>query len=161
MALLASTGLRNKVLDTGSIKSVLADGFIHVYSSTIGNIPATADAAIDPGVHTKLLTVYGDGISAGLNLGTASGGAIGKAAGETWAGTVLATGNAVFFRYVGSADTGVLSTAEPRLQGLRRVMLATADAHALYAGFGFHAPARPEVLMEIHRPDVYTRGEAS
>ena len=49
----------------------------------------------------------------------------------------------------------------PRLQGLRRVMLATADAHALYAGFGFHAPARPEVLMEIHRPDVYTRGEAS
>ena len=51
--------------------------------------------------------------------------------------------------------------ADPRLQGLRRVMLATADAHALYAGFGFHAPARPEVLMEIHRPDVYTRGEAS
>ena len=51
--------------------------------------------------------------------------------------------------------------AEPRLQGLRRVMLATADAHALYAGFGFRAPARPEVLMEIHRPDVYTRGEAS
>ena len=117
MALLASTGLRNKALDTGSIKSVLAGGFIHVYSSTIGNIPATADAAIDPGVHTKLLTVYGDGISAGLNLGTASGGAIGKAAGETWAGTVLATGNAVFFRYVGSADTGVLSTTEPRLQG--------------------------------------------
>ena len=117
MALLASTGLRNKVLDTGSIKSVLAGGFIHVYSSTIGNIPATADAAIAPGVHTKLLTVYGDGISEGLNLGTASGGAIGKAAGETWAGTVLATGNAVFFRYVGGADTGVLSTTEPRLQG--------------------------------------------
>ena len=51
--------------------------------------------------------------------------------------------------------------ADPCLQGLRRVMLATADAHALYAGFGFHAPARPEVLMEIHRPDVYTRGEPS
>ena len=117
MALLASTGLRNKVLDTGSIKSVLAGGFIHVYSSTIGNIPATADAAIDPGVHTKLLTVYGDGISTGLNLGTASGGAIGKAPAETWAGTVLATGNAVFFRYVGSADTGALSTTQPRLQG--------------------------------------------
>ena len=136
MALLASTGLRNKVLDTGSIKSVLAGGFIHVYSSTIGNIPATADAAIDPGVHTKLLTVYGDGISAGLNLGTASGGAIGKAAGETWAGTVLATGNAVFFRYVGSADTGVLSTTEPRLQG--RVGVSGAELNisslALVAG---------------------------
>ena len=117
MALLASTGLRNKVLDTGSIKSVLAGGFIHVYSSTIGNIPATADAAIDPGVHTKLLTVYGDGISAGLNLGTASGGAIGKAAGETWAGTVLATGNAVFFRFVAASDTGAASTTQARLQG--------------------------------------------
>ena len=45
------------------------------------------------------------------------GGAIGKAPAETWAGTVLATGNAVFFRYVGSADTGALSTTEPRLQG--------------------------------------------
>lgn len=117
MALLASTGLRNKVLDTGSIKNVLANGFIHVYSSSIGDIPATADAAINPAVHTKLLTVYGDGISDGLNLGTADAGAIGKAAGETWAGTVLASGNAVFFRYVGSADTGALSTAEPRLQG--------------------------------------------
>ena len=62
MALLASTGLRNQVLDTGSIKSALANGFIRVYSSTIGNIPATADAAIDGGVHTLLLTVYGDGI---------------------------------------------------------------------------------------------------
>ena len=52
-----------------------------------------------------------------LALGTASGGAIGKAPAETWSGTVLATGNAVFFRYVGSADTGALSTTEPRLQG--------------------------------------------
>ncbi len=117
MALLASTGLRNKVLDTGSAKSVLAAGFIHVYSSTVTDIPATADAAIDPAKHTKLLTVYGDGISAGLNLGTAGGGAIGKAAGETWSGPVLATGNAVFFRYVAAGDTGALSTTEARYQG--------------------------------------------
>ena len=86
MPLLSSTGLRNKVLDTGSVKSVLANGFIHVYASTLANIPATADAAINPANHTLLLTVYGDGISAGLNLGTASGGAIGKDPGETWAG---------------------------------------------------------------------------
>lgn len=125
MALIASTGLRNKVLDTGSLKSVLADGFIHVYASTLGNIPATADEAINPANHTLLLTVYGDGISEGLNLGTASSGAIGKAAGETWAGTVLATGNAVWFRHVGSADTGAASTTEPRLQG--RVGVAGAE----------------------------------
>jgi hypothetical protein len=117
MALLVSTGLRNKMLDTGSLKASLAGGLIHVYSSTVGNIPATADAAIDSGVHTLLLTVYGDGISAGLNLGTASGGAIGKDAGETWAGTVLATGTAVFFRYVAAGDTGATSTTQARLQG--------------------------------------------
>jgi hypothetical protein len=136
MALLQSTGLCNKVLDTGSLKSVLADGFIHVYSSTLANIPATADEAINPANHTLLLTVYGDGISAGLNLGTAAGRAIGKAAGETWAGTVLATGNAVFFRHVGSADTGAASTTEPRLQG--RVGVAGAELNisslALTAG---------------------------
>lgn len=117
MAALFSTGLRNKMLDTSSLKAAFADGFIHVYSSAIGDIPTTADAAIDPAKHTKLLTVYGDGVSAGLNLGTASGGAIGKAAGETWAGTVLASGNAVFFRLVGSADTAALSATEPRIQG--------------------------------------------
>ncbi|AOG22140.1 hypothetical protein [Acidovorax sp. RAC01] len=117
MPLLASTGLRNKVLDTGSVKNVLANGRIHVYASTLANIPASADDAIVPANHTLLLTVYGDGVSTGLNLGTASGGAIGKAAGETWAGTVLASGNAAFFRYVGSADTGAASTTEPRYQG--------------------------------------------
>jgi len=45
--------------------------------------------------------------------------------------------------------------AHPRLQGLRRFMLATRDAHALYARFGFAAPARPESLMERYQPDVY------
>ena len=34
-------------------------------------------------------------------------------------------------------------------------MLATRDAHGLYAAFGFQPLARPERLMEIHRPDVY------
>ena len=117
MALLASTGLRNSLLDTGSLKAALADGFIHIYQSTLGNIPASADDAINPANHTLLLTVYGDGISAGLNLGTASSGAIGKDAGETWAGPVLATGNATFFRFVAAGDTGAASTTQARLQG--------------------------------------------
>ncbi len=45
--------------------------------------------------------------------------------------------------------------AHPQLQGLRRWMLATRDADALYAGFGFTALAAPERFMERHRPDVY------
>ena len=45
--------------------------------------------------------------------------------------------------------------AHPELQGLRRFMLATRDAHGLYARYGFTAPARPDTLMERYVPDVY------
>ncbi|HET6395841.1 MAG TPA: GNAT family N-acetyltransferase [Pseudoxanthomonas sp.] len=50
--------------------------------------------------------------------------------------------------------------AHPQLQGLRRFMLATSDAHGLYAQYGFAAPARPETLMEILRPDIYQAAPA-
>jgi GNAT superfamily N-acetyltransferase len=45
--------------------------------------------------------------------------------------------------------------SHPDLQGLRRWMLATQDAHGLYARFGFMAIKSPERWMEIHRPDAY------
>lgn len=47
--------------------------------------------------------------------------------------------------------------AHPQLQGLRRFTLATADAHGLYAQFGFKAPQRPQALMELYFPDLYLR----
>lgn len=134
MALLNSTALRNAMLN--GLKDALADGFIHVYASSLANIPASSDEAINPANHTLLLTVYGDGVSAGLNLGTASGGSIGKDPSENWSGTVLADGTAAFFRHVGSADTGAASTTQPRLQG--RVGTAGAELNisslALTAG---------------------------
>ncbi len=43
----------------------------------------------------------------------------------------------------------------PQLQGLRRFTLATADAHGLYAQFGFTALAKPDLFMERHAPGVY------
>ena len=43
----------------------------------------------------------------------------------------------------------------PDLQGLRRMMLATRDAHGLYQQFGFTALAAPEVYMELHTPYLY------
>lgn len=43
----------------------------------------------------------------------------------------------------------------PSLQGLRRILLATRDAHSLYAQFGFQPLATPESFMSIHRPNVY------
>ena len=36
-------------------------------------------------------------------------------------------------------------------QDLRRIMLATRDAHGVYARVGFHALAHPERMMEIDR----------
>lgn len=46
-------------------------------------------------------------------------------------------------------------TQHPELQGLRRMLLATADAHGLYEKFGFKPLAAPERMMEIHNPEVY------
>lgn len=48
----------------------------------------------------------------------------------------------------------------PELQGLRRWLLVTRDAHALYRKAGFTAVANPEGFMEIQRSDVYAREEA-
>jgi GNAT superfamily N-acetyltransferase len=45
----------------------------------------------------------------------------------------------------------------PELRDLRLWSLATADAHGLYARFGFAAPAKPERQMERSDPDVYRR----
>jgi GNAT superfamily N-acetyltransferase len=47
--------------------------------------------------------------------------------------------------------------AHPDLQGLRRWMLGTQDAHGLYAKYGFTAVKSPEIWMEVHRSDIYAR----
>ena len=49
--------------------------------------------------------------------------------------------------------------AHQDLQGLRRFMLVTRDAHGLYGQFGFGPVAAPERLMEILDPDVYLDGQ--
>lgn len=43
----------------------------------------------------------------------------------------------------------------PELQGFRRWVLLTRDAHGLYRQFGYQAPAKPDRYMERHTPDVY------
>ncbi len=48
----------------------------------------------------------------------------------------------------------VIST-HPGLQGLRRWMLATKDAHGLYAQFGFTVINNNGRFMELHNPNVY------
>jgi GNAT superfamily N-acetyltransferase len=47
--------------------------------------------------------------------------------------------------------------AHPELQGLRRWLLVTRDAHGLYLKFGFKAPADPTRFLTRHDPDIYAR----
>jgi N-acetylglutamate synthase-like GNAT family acetyltransferase len=49
-------------------------------------------------------------------------------------------------------------TSHPELQGLRRWMLATRDAHGLYERFGFTPLKKPEVFMERHNANIYDVG---
>jgi GNAT superfamily N-acetyltransferase len=44
---------------------------------------------------------------------------------------------------------------DPNLQGIRRMALATSDAHNLYEQFGFKSLNSPESFMELHQPNVY------
>ena len=43
----------------------------------------------------------------------------------------------------------------PDLQGLRRWLLATKDAHSLYRGMGWTDMPDPSIMMQRHFPDVY------
>ncbi|WP_322079118.1 GNAT family N-acetyltransferase [Burkholderia cepacia] len=47
--------------------------------------------------------------------------------------------------------------AQEMVQGLRRIMLVTSDAHELYRPVGFGPCANPERVMEIRRPDIYAK----
>jgi GNAT superfamily N-acetyltransferase len=47
--------------------------------------------------------------------------------------------------------------AHPDLQGLRRMMLVTSDAHGLYARLGFGASRHPERIMEKLQSPVKTQ----
>lgn len=45
----------------------------------------------------------------------------------------------------------------PELQGLRRWMLVTTNAHGLYKKVGFEPASNPERLMERYFPDIYKK----
>jgi len=49
--------------------------------------------------------------------------------------------------------------AHPELQGFRRWVLLTRDAHGLYRKVGFKPIAAPERYMELWVPEVYQRRE--
>ena len=115
MALKSSTGLRNKLLDTGSLKTTLALGSIKIYS---GTPPASADDAIGGG-NTLLCTITVNSGATGLSMAAAAvNGVLSKLTTDVWSGVNAASGTASFYRHVAAGDTGASSTTEARLQGL-------------------------------------------
>lgn len=118
MAIKASTGLRNGLLDSGSLRDMLEGGFLKIYS---GTAPATADDALDSAV--ELCVVSGDGVGNGLEFeASAVAGILSKSTSQVWTGTNSESGVATFFRFVSDTDTGDSSTVEPRLQGTVNVL---------------------------------------
>jgi GNAT superfamily N-acetyltransferase len=59
---------------------------------------------------------------------------------------------------IGSAIMAAI-VSHPELQNLRRWVLVTADAHRLYARYGFEPLVTPERFMERRDPEVYARME--
>lgn len=107
-----STGLRNHMLVTGSLKNALDLGFIKIYT---GAPPASADDAV---TGTLLCTVSVTGGGTGLSLDTSAvDGVVSKPAAVVWKGTNAATGTAGYYRHVAVGDTGVSSATEKRVQG--------------------------------------------
>ncbi len=112
MAAKLSTGLRNKLMDTSSMKTIFAGGLIRIYS---GAAPADADAAP---TGTLLCTISLASAGTGINFDTSAvSGILSKAPAEVWSGVNAATGVAGYYRHVAAGDTGVLSTTQARIQG--------------------------------------------
>lgn len=123
MALKLSTGLRNSLLDSGSLKTAFNEGALDIYS---GSQPSNADAT-ETGTLLVRISVSsgtigsggtgggtaGTGVGTdGLKFGTAAAGVITKNA-DTWSGLGIATGTAGWWRfystevYQGSSGTAV------------------------------------------------------
>ncbi|OFX21042.1 MAG: GNAT family N-acetyltransferase [Bacteroidetes bacterium GWA2_31_9] len=47
--------------------------------------------------------------------------------------------------------------SHPNLQGLRRWILLTSDAHELYKKYGWKIVEKPENWLEKHNPDIYQK----
>lgn len=106
-----STGLRDFLAVSGSLKDALTGCSINIYA---GAVPPNADA--DLGGATLLCSLTGapDGIE--FEDAPVAGVLI-KSAAQTWEGTNVASGTATFFRVVAEGDTGGGSTTDVRLQG--------------------------------------------
>lgn len=104
MAIRLSDALRNFMLETGSVETALALGFLIIYS---GSQPTSAN---DAATGTRLATIANADGLVGLTFeAIAVAGTLPKTSGETWSGTAVASGTAGWFRFAG-LDTDKATT---------------------------------------------------
>lgn len=113
MSIKVSTGLRNGVLGTGSLKARLDGKVLKIYA---GMAPATADSAL--GGATLLSTISDDATGTGLTFdGTPINGVLFKNPAQIWRGVNAASGTASFYRLQDISDDDSASTVNERVQG--------------------------------------------
>lgn len=113
MTVSLSTGLAEGLATTGSLRSLINECLVRVYS---GTEPASADAAIGSATLMLEISVNGSGTPLTWEVG-APGGVLSKSASEVWEGENLQAGGVTFFRIVKPGDTGASSTTAVRIQG--------------------------------------------
>ena len=108
-----STGLRDYMNATGSVRDALADSVIQIYS---GPVPASADSAITGS--NILLCEVADSATGVFNFNSVSvGGIMTKPPTSVLLGNISASGTATFYRQVLPGDANAASTVAVRIQG--------------------------------------------
>lgn len=146
MAYKISTGLRNHLAVTGSLRSAFhAASQLTIYA---GSEPGTADA---DATGATILCVMTGPSSAGIEFeASATDGVLAKLASQTVSGTNAASGTATWFRLEEIGDTRGASTSALRIQGNIGVAIGdmvmvnnvlTSGAVKTIDGMGFTIPA--------------------
>lgn len=114
MAFQVSTGLRNYVAATGSLRAALQTCVMKIYD---GALPANADEAIGGATLLCIITGDNDGTSPLEFEAAPVNGVLVKSTSQVWEGENVDDGVSRFFRFETLADGGGLSTTAIRAQG--------------------------------------------
>lgn len=134
MAARLSTGLVAALMGMVNFRSAFTLGFLDIYSGVQPTLPDNVPNG------TKLCTLYSDGVSVGLSFGlTEPDGVASIIAGQTWTGTVLATGTAGWFRLRAANDPGTVAAGPTTITAASRaanqaVIVFTANGHTNLVG---------------------------
>ncbi len=112
MAIKISTGLREGLAVSDSLRGLLTGAKLRIYG---GTVPETADAALGSATLLSIVSADGDGVTFEV---AAPGGSLLKTSAEVWSAAANeASGDATFFRLQFDSDAGGSSSSAVRVQG--------------------------------------------